>query len=227
MQVTVKDIKVKEGTTKAGANIGKPWKLIIIIGEDGTEFTTFDAGAQEVGIGGVIDLEPVIKAGKINFTEFKIIQKGQPPSVAANGKPDMTPDMWAEKDKVTRLSIESQVAFKGVMEAFAAGKLDKDLILVRTAFDWAMIRLGGQVVAHKEVQKPVQQPPKSTSEASSGDLSSMVFKDAGELKNYMKDTLGMDSNQIAAATAGCILTTAEGLAECWANLLKTREAKDG
>ena len=30
MQVTVKDIKVKEGTVKAGANAGKPWKLIIL-----------------------------------------------------------------------------------------------------------------------------------------------------------------------------------------------------
>jgi len=68
MEIKVKDIKVKTGTTSSGKNAGKPWKLIIITGEDGSEFTTFDTGAEEVGVGGVIALEPIIKAGKVNFT---------------------------------------------------------------------------------------------------------------------------------------------------------------
>lgn len=224
MQITVKDIKVKEGLVKAGRNEGKPWKLIILIGEDGTEFTTFDASAQEVGVGGVIELEPIIKAGKINFTEFSIISKGQaPPPPSTNGKPDMTPDMWAEKDKYTRLSIESQVAFKGVMEAFTAGKLDKDLILVRAALDWAMIRLGGQVLAAKPARKAAPADTGQPSEASEVDLCSMVFANAGEVKTAMKDKLNMDGLQIAAATGGWDLTAEGGRIGCWADILKTRE----
>jgi len=73
------------------------------------------------------------------------------------------------------------------------------------------------------VPKPTPQPVQSTPVASSEDLSSLVFPDAGKLKTFLKDELGMNLNQIASATAGSILTTEQGLKDCWASILKTRE----
>lgn len=99
--VNVTDIKVKEGIVKSGPKTGDPWELIIIIGDDGSEFTTFDKKAKEVGIGGVIELEPVIKAGKTNFTKFNIISKGK----AAAPTPGPSGGDSPEKQE----SIENQV----------------------------------------------------------------------------------------------------------------------
>ncbi len=63
--------------------------------------------------------------------------------------------------------------------------------------------------------------PKST--ASGDELSSLVFADAGKLKTAMQNTLKMTGLEIAAATAGFDLTTVDGLAACWADILKNRE----
>ena len=40
-------------------------------------------------------------------------------------------------------SIEAQVAFKGIMEAFSAGKLGEPHPTVHTALGWAMLKMGG------------------------------------------------------------------------------------
>lgn len=62
---------------------------------------------------------------------------------------------------------------------------------------------------------PPSQPTKPTAEASSDDLSGIVFGNAGGLKNYMKNERGMSTEQINAATKAHDLTTPEGLADCW------------
>jgi len=118
----------------------------------------------------------------------------------------------------------AQVAFKGVMEATkdkAKELLDPKLKEVYSAaLDWAMARLNP---ATPTAQKPLVEPAKSKSEPLKPADGSLVFKDAGELKNYLKDELKMNGLQIGAATAGHILTTDEGLRNCWASILKTRE----
>ncbi len=123
--VNVTDIKIKTGVTKTGAKAGEPWELIIIVGEDGSEFTTFDKAAKEVGIGGILELEPVIKAGKTNFTKFTIKKKGQAPVASTNGgKADMTTEMWDEKQRIERDSIESQTRAERITELLIAGQVD-------------------------------------------------------------------------------------------------------
>jgi len=238
MQVTVKDIKVKEGTTKAGPNTGKPWKLIILIGEDGTEFTTFDASAQEVGVGGIIELEPVIKAGKINFTDFKIIQKGSfqapPPPRPEGTAPAMTPDMWDKKQQVERHSIETQTIFKGIMELAKAcieketniGSMVKFNPVYDAALDWAMAHFTGEKPAKPAATKPTPQPPQRATGASKEDLSSLVFPDAGKLLTYLTNDLGMNGYERTAATAGYDLTTEQGRKDCWISILETRKHND-
>ena len=59
-QVRVKEIKSKTGKIKTGARAGQDYELIIIIAEDGSEFTTFDTGIKEVGTGGLLELEAEI-----------------------------------------------------------------------------------------------------------------------------------------------------------------------
>ncbi len=119
--VNVTDIKVKDGVTTEGARAGQKWELVIITGDDGSEFTTFDTKAKEVGVGGVIELEPVLKGGKVNFTKFKIISKGTPVSQASMGARSNGGDS-PEKRK----SIEDMNLVTNINNAWIAGKIADD-----------------------------------------------------------------------------------------------------
>jgi len=57
-------------------------------------------------------------------------------------KPEaMTPDKWADKDRITRESIEAQVAFKGTVELMVAKIILPTGELAVAAVDWALARL--------------------------------------------------------------------------------------
>jgi len=74
-----------------------------------------------------------------------------------------------------------------------------------------------------------QQPPQPVSpksEASTSDLSSLVFKDAGEVKTAMQKNLRISGAGINAATSGFDLTTEKGRADCWATVLGVTEVLD-
>lgn len=145
--VNVSDIKVKDGVTKGGTRDGQPWELIIITGDDGSEFTTFDAAAKDVGIGGIIELEPVIKAGKTNFTKFNIIKKGAAPVASVPGDGD-TPEK--------RLSIESQSRAERITELWIAAKIPDDDPLVTKLRSW---------LDKLETQEPAKAPGSSTAKS--------------------------------------------------------------
>ena len=71
----------------------------------------------------------------------------------ASVRTKMTPEAWSEKDRLQRDSIESQVAFKGMVELFVAGKLNNKT--EATTIEWAISRLHSvdQIVAMiKEVK---------------------------------------------------------------------------
>ena len=126
--VNVTDIKVKTGVTKTGAKAGEPWELIIIIGDDGSEFTTFDKKAKEVGIGGVMELEPVLKGGKVNFTKFTITKKGQAPAPSGTSNGGEAPEK--------RQSIEDQNRAGHITDLWIAGKIADDDPLVPKIRAW-------------------------------------------------------------------------------------------
>lgn len=126
-EVKVKDIKVKSGITESGARAGQKWEMIIIIGEDGSEFTTFDTKAKEVGIGGVIELEPTLKAGKVNFSKFTIKSKGQEVSPGVHNGDDSP-----EKRK----SIENQTRAYIISDLYKAEKLLYSDSLVTKLLAW-------------------------------------------------------------------------------------------
>lgn len=151
MQITVKSTKVaKTGTNKAG-----PWELIVVTPEDGTDYTTFHKGAKNLTAGSLIDIgEPIIKEGKISFKEYTIISAAALPP-GGNGRSGMTPEMWAEKDRLERNSMESMSAFRGIMDLAKVWPTDeKAQKAIGLALDWAIAQLEKPSEAAKSYQVP-------------------------------------------------------------------------
>ncbi len=195
-QVRVKEIKSKVGKIKAGVRAGQDYELIIIIGEDGSEFTTFDTAIKEVGTGGLLELEAEIKNNKTNIITFKILEtstKAEAPPLPS-AKESMTPELWAEKQQVERHSIETQVAFKGIIE-LAIAYVGKDVLtdgtdkfqqIYEAALGWAM--------AHFQPTKPAPEATKSKSTAPKPETDSPLPKPAEILQGHCK-TLGWGDDE--------------------------------
>jgi len=73
------------------------------------------------------------------------------------------------------------------------------------------------------VQQHTAEIVTSKSEGFTSDLSSLVFKDAGEVKTAMQKNLRISGAGINAATSGFDLTTEKGRADCWATVLGVTE----
>ena len=183
--VNVTDIKVIEGVTKEGAKAGQKWKLIILIGDDGSEYTTFDTKAQEVGIGGVIELEPVVKGGKVNFTKFTIKKKGTPFSPTVGGASTSTNGDSPEKRK----SIEDQTRAERITELWIAGKILDDDSLVKKLRTW-LEKLGSPVAQPKQAEKPEPAESSSTEEETAFQLVNRAMKGGWKMEE-IKTKLGI------------------------------------
>ena len=150
--VNVTDIQVKNGITESGPRAGQKWELIIIVGNDGSEFRSFDTKVKEVGIGGVMEIEPVVKDGRTNIKKFTITKKGQPVALSeasSNGEPP-------EK----RQSIEDQTRAYIIADLFKAEKLEAGSSQVVSLLAW-LDKLGTP-----ESEKKAEAPtPKAEKEA--------------------------------------------------------------
>ncbi len=204
--VNVADIKVKEGVTAEGTRAGQKWQLVIITGDDGSEFTTFDIKAKEVGIGGVIELEPVIKNGKTNFTKFTIKKKGVAPVPAATIGGDDSP--------VKRNSIENQSRAERITELWIAGKIADDDSLVTKLRAW-LDQLGSAKAEPKAelVTNPKEQPKTETKIPE-------TFKNVGEFLTAMKQK-GLSRTEVVDELIRLKMITSEAdlpklnLVEAW------------
>ena len=196
-QVKVKDIKSKTGEVKTGARAGQPYELVIIIGEDGSEFTTFDTAIKEVGIGGTLELDAVIKNNKTNITKFTIIEKGSAapaPGPKTNGKPDMSKDDWAEKDRLERWSRECNTCFMGIPDLLKVEPTERirESEVYNAALDWAMAHFNGQPAPKAKTEKP-----KTTADKDFPELfPETTFKNVGEFLTRVTKELGITSTAI-------------------------------
>ena len=150
MQITIKDIKVKTGVVKSGKNEGNPWKLVIITGEDGKEYTTFEASAEKLTVGTVLKLDKVTiseKDGKTkhDFKEFEVVSAPTAPGLPPAPSNGMTPQDWAEKDRLERRSREANTCFMGLtaMACIPSLMLQPNIALkyneaLGLAMDWAI-----------------------------------------------------------------------------------------
>lgn len=118
------------------------------------------------------------------YTDRKVTQiyvNGQPVMAANTGtgkggnynRNQLTPEQWAEKDRIERASIEAQTAYKGIMEMASQVPADVSVKFDKAfdrALDWAMEKLGGTTVkpsapSAKPAPEPAPQAPKPKSDA--------------------------------------------------------------
>ena len=188
MQITVEAVKV----LKTGTNDYGKWKLVKVVTDKDIEYTTLAKEAESIKPGMVIDIDELsmeVKDDKErwSFKKFKVIE-GDEASLekAPYGGSEMTNEMWSEKQRVERDSIEAQVAYKGGIElASKALELSEGKIVavegklgevIEATLDWALARLKPS----KQTSKPAPKTPVSTGKASNGEEGSL-FKNVGEL----------------------------------------------
>jgi len=165
MQITVKSTKIaKTGTNKSG-----DWELVLVTSDDGTDYATFHKNAKNLIAGTVIDIgEPKIEKGKCSFKEYEIVSAPAETPPAGTSKSDMTPEMWAEKDRIERWSFEAQVAYKGIVELvktiYSTDKEIPDELkkVYDVALNWALAHFQ---TSNPTPTKPVWQATKPTQEA--------------------------------------------------------------
>ena len=131
MQITVKKVKViKTGTGDYGE-----WKLVGVETDD-DKYTTFAKDAEKIMPGSVIEITDLNENEKgKSFKKYELISAPTPEETRAIQEEDkMTADMWAEKDRITKASIEGQNALTNLTQLTIAGiKLEDCPSLLRDA----------------------------------------------------------------------------------------------
>ena len=123
-QIMVEEIRV----VKSKPDAEKKWELVALVA-DGTEFTSFDTAIKEVGIGGVLEFEPVFKDGKINIKKgWTIISKGQAPAPSSKFNGGDSPEK--------RNSIENQTRAYIIADLFKADRLKPNSSQVVKLLAW-------------------------------------------------------------------------------------------
>ncbi len=172
--------------------------------------------------------------------DFKVTSEAPPPDKPTNGKPDdMSKDDWAEKDRVHNFSIESQVAYKGIIELACSMNLTEERrklteAPLNAALDWAMAHFKPsvpQIVKDIQVQQPQQKSPpealRDTAEATKDGIDALLFATPREFKAASGKTFGFTDAQTDTAIKGFNLTTREGQKQAWAMLEGVSEKKGG
>ena len=198
----MQDIRVVE----VRGPLGKGDKKFFAVKDDkGAEFTTFDTKINQVTPGSLISAEIKIDGKYNNITEWKLLEQGALVSAQVNGRSDMTPELWAEKDRLERRSREAIACFQGIMELAASEqhralrslndvlkeRLDKTL---DAALDWALAHftLPQKTSELAEVEK--QAKKKESDKA--WDAMNPEFKDRGEFLTRVTVELKLTTAEI-------------------------------
>lgn len=223
MQITVKSTKaLKSGTNKNGE-----WELIGVTSEDGTNYTTFHKGAKNLSPGAVIEFEPEIKEGKVSFKEYKVISEGTPAPV--NGKPDMTKEDWAEKDRADRWSKECNTCFMGIMDLAKVGSnfTEEQWIKLKpvydAALDWADRHFKATTV---KVSGSAGTATARKPEDKTNDPHALIFQNAGEFYSACLKYYKLNKTQVDKEIVGYDLSQPAGRLGAWAMILSLYGAKD-
>ena len=204
MEITVKSVKV----LKTGENKYGPWSLYKIEAADGKIYTTLADGADKLTPGTVFEPAEVMlgeeKDGvqEFKFKKFTLVTAGSPvPEPKTNGKPDMSKDDWAEKDRLERWSRECDTCFMGIIQLVTsenykeAPKNDvRDEVneVLEAALKWALEHFTGQPAPAKTEKPVARKPAVTTSEKDFDELmSGSEFKNAAEFAARVKKDLGI------------------------------------
>ena len=168
MNIKVKSTKI----LKTGTNDYGPWELVKITTTEGKDYTTLAKEAIDILPGSVINITDMDKneKGQESFKKFEILTIGEEASVTPappTPQTEMTPDRWAEKDRLERFSIESQTAYKGAIELATWSQMEltgKAKEVIDAALDWALTRLK---LPGSASGSPPNVPPEALSDNSS------------------------------------------------------------
>ena len=125
-RIAIKSIVTKP-TKKEGTNI------TTIEDEKGAKMSAFnDTALAQLHAGDILEVDIEVKGEYTNITSWKLIESKPappaPPAPAITTKED-----WAEKDRITRISIERQVSLKCSVEA-RPGQTDTVIVATAEAF---------------------------------------------------------------------------------------------
>ena len=156
-RITVKSIVTKP-TKKEGTNI------TTIEDEKGAKMSAFnDTALAQLHAGDILEVDLAVEGKYTNITAWKLIEsKPAPVSPVVPAPIITTKEDWAEKDRITRLSIEAQVAAKILSELIVAGRLTTDSTSGIALLGWALTRLSATTPT---AVKDVLFPPKAVKEA--------------------------------------------------------------
>jgi len=222
MQLTVKSTKIgRTGTNEKG-----DWELIVVTSDDGTDYTTFHKGAKNLLPGTVIEVgEVIIKNNKHSFKEYTVISAPTVPVVPVSNGHGMTPELWSEKDKLQRQSIETQVCFKGIIELAASPNFeqwDKLNLALDAALDWALAHFQ-PVKGMPKVEKPQSDKAVNKPVTDPGE-----FKDLGDFLTKVTKVTKLKRDEICTMLSINDVTEITDYAKDWAILTgKKPEAAEG
>jgi len=116
MNINVKSTKVlKTGTSDYGE-----WKLVQVITDEDVKYTTLAKEADQISLGVTLNISNLDENDKgKSFKKFEYVEGTAKP--APTPSEQMTPAKWDDKDRITRASIEGQVALKCLTELTIAG----------------------------------------------------------------------------------------------------------
>jgi len=191
MQVTVKETKV----VKTGKGEYGEWKLVGVTTDDG-KYTTFAKDAEKLIPGSVIEITDLNENEKgKSFKKYALISEPTKEEAIALAKEDkMTVDMWADKDRITRASIEGQVAMKCYTDLVVA-KVDKIPSLLREAIE---LKIRGFTASSNTIpQKSIKTHPEDAEQDikdywPESDATRISLPDTTVIKKICEDA-GMDS----------------------------------
>ncbi len=213
MNITVKSSKV----AKTGKNEKGEWSLIVVTADDrGIEYTTFDKKAH-IGPGAVLDIgEPDVKDGKFSFKKCTVVSEGAGPKTSpANGKSEMSPDQWAERDRLEQLSREANACYMGLPALIQATTPDKGLQFEakNAALKWALDHFNGKPVA--SITKTSEAP--KTDKDWDG-LGKPTFKDLGDFLTKTTKALDITTDEICVRLSKNKVQDISDFAGSWAIL---------
>src|SRR3990167_6160570 len=152
-RITVKSIVTKP-TKKEGTNI------TTIEDEKGAKMSAFnDTALAQLHAGDILEVELAVEGKYTNITAWKLIEsKPAPPAPAPIPVPP--PTDWAEKDRITRVSIERQVALKCAVEA-RPGQTDQIIVASAAAFYQFLSGQPAKEALFPALVTPTATPPSS------------------------------------------------------------------
>ena len=137
----------------------------------------------------------------------------------SNGKDGMTNEMWAEKDKAHNHSIESQVAFKGIVELASCEHFpfDKDTDFKKVynaALDWAMAHFELSTTVKSSTQPKQEKSPDEEFDS----LGRPSFKDRGEFLTRVTKELNITRDEICVRLSISDVQEITDFSKAWADL---------